>query len=150
MTDRDHSLQDAFDRHRRGEAPPPDTEGDPEAAAYQLVYSALEEEPDGDLPNDFAVRVANQVGLTTDPVVSVAELLLLLAALAGFGAAAVASPSVFGTLLEGMEALLRTVQRVSSSFRLDILLATSFVLGLTLLVDWFLRHWRPVRRSFST
>ncbi len=149
MTDRDRSLQEAFNRHLRGDGPPPDTEGDPEAAAYQKVYAALHEEPTGDLPNNFAEQVANRVGLTPEPVVSVAELLLLLFALAGFGAAVVTNPSLLGTLLEGLDALSRTVQQVSVSFRLDVLLATGFVFVLTLLFDRLLSQWRPAPRAFS-
>lgn len=150
MTDRDQSLQDAFDRHLRGEGSPPDTESDPEAAAYQKVYATLNEEPNGDLPNDFAERVAERVGLSAEPVVSVAELLLLLLALAGFGAALVTNPSLPALFLESLGVLSRTVQRLSVSFRLDVVLAASFVLGLTLLVDSFLAHWQPTRRAFST
>lgn len=150
MTDRDQSLQEAFDRHLRGDGPPPDTEGDPEASAYQLVYAALNEEPEGDLPNNFAERVADRVGISAEPVVTGAEILLLFLAVAGFGAALVAFPSVLITLLDSLHALLLAVQDVSSAVRLDVVLATGFVLVLTLLFDSFLRHWRPARRAFST
>lgn len=150
MTDRDQSLQEAFDRHLRGDGPVPDTQGDPEAAAYQRVYAALREEPDGDLPNNFAEQVANRVGLSSEPVVSVAELLLLLVALAGFGAAVVTNPSLLAALLEGVDALSRTVQQVSVSVRLDVLFATGFVLVLTVLFDRFLSQWHLAPRAVST
>jgi hypothetical protein len=39
MTDRDRDLQDAFDRAVRGEGAPPDTDHDPEAAAYEVVHT---------------------------------------------------------------------------------------------------------------
>lgn len=150
MTDRDHSLQDAFDRHLRGDAPPPDTNGDPEATAYKAVYAALNEEPEGDLPDDFAERVADRAGLTAEPVVSWAELLLLLLAISGFGAILVTSPSVLGTLQESLHILLRPLERLAASIRLDVLLATGLVLALTIAFDSLLPRWRPTRRAFST
>lgn len=150
MTDRDRSLQEAFDRHLRGEGPLPDAEADPDAAAYQLVYAALNEEPEGELPNDFAERVANRVGLTTEPIVTGSELFLLVLTLAGLAAAVAFSPSLVGTLMDGLGSLTRIVEQASASLRLDVLLATGFVLVLTLLFDSLLSHWRPVRRAFST
>lgn len=150
MNDRDQSLQDAFDRHLRGEGPPPETDDDPEAAAYQMVFAALSEEPEGDLPDDFAERVADRVGLSSEPAVAWADLLLLLLALAGFGGTLVAFPTVLGVLTESAQVTLRLIQVASSTLRFDVILAVGLVLAVTLAFDTLLSRWRPARRALST
>mgnify|MGYP006279765539 CR=1 FL=1 len=146
MTDRDQQLQDAFDRHLRGDAPPPDTT-DPEAAAYQQVYAVLGEPPDGDLPDDFAEGVADRVGIGTAPTTSWVEIVLLFLAVAGLGTGLVMLPSLTGTLYESLYTTLRAFNQLSSTLRLDIVGAAGLVLLLTLVADALWTHEPPLRRA---
>lgn len=143
MTDRDRDLQDAFDRHLRGEGPPPETNDDPEAAAYELVYATLNEEPEGDLPDNFAEQVTERVGLTPEPAIGWIEGVLVLLIIAGAGAGLVWMPPTVAGLQQSLGELLMAIQDVSTAVRLDVILASLLVLLLTLGFDAFLRYVRP-------
>ncbi|MFP4228281.1 MAG: hypothetical protein ACLFTE_05565, partial [Salinivenus sp.] len=130
MTDRDRHLQDAFDRHLRGDGPPPDTD-DPEAAAYHHVYAVLGEAPEGDLPEEFAEQVADRVGLAPAPAIPWIEIVLLFLVVAGLGTGLVMLPSLAGPLQESLQVGLRAVHRLSTGLRLDVLGAVVLVLVLT-------------------
>lgn len=146
MTDRDQSLQDAFDRYFQGDGSRPDTD-DPDAAAYQMVFDALHEEPEGDLPDDFAERLADRVGVGAEPSIVWADVLLLFLAVAGIGATLVAMPSVSTILNETVWVIVRSVQDLSASVRLDVIAAVGLVLALTLGLDALLRRGRRLRRA---
>jgi hypothetical protein len=146
MTDRDHSLQDDFDRHFRGNGAPPDTD-DPDAAAYATVFAALHEEPEGDLPDDFAEQVADRVGVGTEPAIAWSDVLLLFLAVAGLGATLVVMPSTSTLLDTTVWTILRSVQDLSGSVRLDVVAAAGLVLALTLGLDRLIDRRRPLRRA---
>jgi hypothetical protein len=150
MTDRNHSLQDEFDRHFRGDGPPPDTD-DPEAAAYQVVFSVLEEEPEGDLPDDFAEQVADRVGVGTEPAIAWSDVLLLFLLVAGLGTALVFLPASFlATAQEMVAPIGRAAETLASAVRLDVVAAVGLVLALTAGLDRLLEGWVPRRRLPST
>jgi len=149
MTPPNDDLQDDFDRYFRGDGPPPETD-DPEAAAYQVVFSVLEEEPEGDLPDDFAEQVADRVGVETDPAWAWSDLLLLLLVVAGTGATVAVVPSSFFTAFRDTAATLgRTLDTLSSVVRLDVVVAVGLVLALTAGIDRLLAGWVPRRRAPS-
>jgi hypothetical protein len=143
MTDRDRHLQDAFDRHLRGEGPPPTTDDDPEAAAYEAVYAALGEAPEGDLPDCFATDVADRVGLARDPGMGWAEILLLLLIIAGAGAGLVWMPPTLAGIQQTLGEVVVLFQDLSRTVRLDIILASVLVLLLTIGLDAFFKRLRP-------
>ena len=147
MTDRDQSLQDAFDRHLRGEGPPPRVDDDPEAAAYQHVYAVLGEAPEGELPDDFAEHVADRVGLGTAPAPSWVEILLLFLLVAGLGTGLVMLSSLTGPLQESLQVGLRTVERLSTVLRVDVVGAAGLVLLLTLALDALWQQWPRLRQA---
>jgi len=147
MTDHDHSLQDDFDRHFRGNSAPPETENDPDAAAYATVFAALQEEPEGDLSPDFAEQVADRVGVGTEPAIAWSDILLLFLAVAGLGATLVVLPSASTLLDTTVWTILRSVQDLSAYVRLDVIAAIGLVLALTLGLDRLLGNWRPPRRA---
>jgi hypothetical protein len=149
MTDRNQSLQDAFDRHFRGDGSPPDPD-DPDAAAYQMVFEALHEEPEGDLPDDFAEQVADRVGVGTEPSIIWGDVLLLFLAVAGLGATLVVLPSVSTILDETVWTILHAMQDLSTYVRLDVIGAIGLALALTVGLDSLLRRWRPLRRAPTT
>lgn len=148
MTDPNHSLQDEFDRHFRGDGPPPECD-DPEAAAYHVVFSALQEEPEGDLPDDFAEQVADRVGVGREPALAWTDVLLLCLAAASLGTAAVLMPSSLAPLWESLVLVPDAVQTLSTYVRLDVLVAVGLVLMLTLGLDALLVRWTPLRRAPS-
>ena len=143
MTDRDRDLQDAFDRHLRGEGPPPTTDDDPEAAAYEAVYAALSEAPEGSLPDTFADEVATRVGLAPDPGMGWAEILLLLLIIAGAGAGLVWMPPTLAGVQQTLGEFAALFQDLSRTVRLDIILASVLVLLLTIGLDAFFKRLRP-------
>ena len=142
MTDRDQDLQDAFDRAVRGEGAPPDTDHDPEAAAYEAVYAALGAEPEGGLPDDFAERVTARVGLTPEPRMGWAEILLLFLLIAGAGAGLVWMPPSVAGLPQRFGEGLRALWDLSGRLRVDVIVASALVLLATLGLDAFLRRFR--------
>lgn len=145
MTDR--TLQDEFDRYYRENGARPPTEGDPEAAAYRTVFAALHEEPEGNLPDDFAERVADRVGLQSEPIIAWSDVILLLLAVFGLGAAVVVMPSLFTVLHDTAGVLLQSLQELSTYVRLDVVGAATLVFALTLGFDALLRRWQPLRRA---
>lgn len=149
MNDRDHSLQDEFDRYFRGDGSAPDTTEDLDAAAYQTVFAALEEEPEGSLPDDFAHQVADRAGVGVERSLAWTDILLFVVAVSGLGATLVVMPSVATVLDETVWVLLRSLRSLSTSIRLDVVGAAGLVLALTLGLDSMLRHWRPLRRAPS-
>lgn len=145
MTDPNHSLQDEFDRHFRGDGPPPDTD-DPEAAAYHVVFSALHEEPEGDLPEDFAEQVADRVAAAREPAFAWTDVVLLFLVVAGLGAAVVLMPSSLSSLWETVDLITEPLQTLSTYLRLDVLVAVGLVLAATLGLDALLARWTPLHR----
>ena len=150
MTDRNHSLQDEFDRHFRGDGPPPPTDGDPEAAAYEVVFSVLEEEPEGDLPDDFGEQVADRIGVGTEPSIAWSDVVLLFLLVAGLCTTIVLMPSSFAALRDTMGLIGQSVQSLSTYVRLDVVAAVGLVLALTVGVDQLLKDWSPPRHAPST
>ncbi len=150
MNNRDQSLQDEFDRYFRGDGSPPETENDPDAAAYQMVFEALHEEPEGDLPNDFAEQVADRVGVGTEPSIVWSDVLLLFLAVAGLGATLVMMPSTSALLDKTVWAILRSVQDLSTYVRLDVIGAVGLVLALTVGADTLLKRWPRLRPAPTT
>lgn len=146
MTDHDHELQDAFDRHLRGEGPPPDTEDDPEAAAYEAVYAALGTPPEGDLPAQFAEQVADRVDLRPAPAFSIWEIVTLFLLIAAVGGSLVALPSVTVPLRDNFVSLLHVALDLSYLIRVDVLGAAGLVLALTVAVDAVVRCLKTHRR----
>jgi hypothetical protein len=146
MTDCDRSLQDEFDRHFRGDGPPPDTD-DREAAAYQAVFAALHEEPEGNLSDDFAEQVADRVGLQPEPAIVWSDVLLLFLAVAALGATLVLMPSVQTIFQETVWVVVRSLDNLSAYVRLDVVAASGLALALTLGLDALFRRWRPLRRA---
>jgi hypothetical protein len=149
MTDRDRDLQDAFDRHLRGDAPPPETDDDPEAAAYAAVYATLSEEPEGDLPDDFTEQVANRAGFTPEPGMGWAEILLLFLLIAGAGAGLVLMPPTLAGVKQSVGDLLMSLQDLSGTVRLDVILASALVLILTAGFDFLLNRLRPGHHTMT-
>lgn len=149
MTNRDRDLQDAFDRYLRGDGPPPETDEDPEAAAYEAVYAALGEEPEGDLPDDFAEQVAHRAGVAPASGVNWAEILLLFLLIAGAGAGLVLMPPTLAGVQQSVGDLLLALQDLSSVVRVDIILAGTLVLLLTIGLDVLFRHVRPGRHTLT-
>lgn len=147
MNDRDQFLQDEFDRHFRGNGSPPDTENDPEAAAYEMVFSALQEEPDGDLPDDFAEQVADRAGVRTAPSIVWGDVVLLFLAIAGLGATLVVMPSVSTVFQETIGVIGRSLRTLSAHIRVDIVAAAGLVLIVTLGLDALLSRWPSLRRA---
>jgi hypothetical protein len=150
MNDRDHSLQDEFDRYFRGDGSLPDTENDPDAAAYQMVFEALHEEPEGELPDDFAEQVADRMGVGTEPAIAWSDIVLLFLAVAALGATLVMMPSVSTVLDKTVWAILRSVQDLSTYVRLDVVGAVGVVLVLTVGVDSLLKRWPRLRPAPTT
>jgi len=147
MTHRDRDLQDAFDRHLRGDGPPPETDDDPEAAAYEAVYATLSEEPEGNLPDDFAEQVADRAGFAPEPGASWAEILLLFLLIAGAGAGLVLMPPTLAGIQQSVGDLLLALQDLSGTVRVDIILASALVLLLTIGFDVLFRRLRPGHRT---
>ena len=147
MTNRDRELQNAFDRHLRGDGPPPETDGDPEAAAYEAVYAGLEEVPEGELPNDFAQRVADRVDMAPESGMGWAEILLLFLLVAGAGAGLVLMPPTLAGMQQSLGTLLLSFQDLSEAVRIDIIVASTLVLILTIGLDALLRRLRMGPRS---
>jgi len=150
MTNRDRDLQHAFDRHLRGDGPPPNVDDDPEVAAYRQVYAVLGEAPEGDLPSNFAEQVADRVSLGTEPATSWAEIVLLFVLVAGLGTGLVLLPSAATPLQDGLSVTLRAVERLSTVVRLDVIGAVGLVLALTLLVDAVVSRLPSLRRAPTT
>jgi hypothetical protein len=149
MTNRDRDLQDAFDRHLRDDGPPPETEDDPEAAAYEAVYATLGEAPEGDLPNDFAEQVADRAGFAPEPGASWAEILLLFLLIAGAGAGLVLMPPTLAGVQQSVGDLLLSLQDVSGRVRVDVIVASTLVLLLTIGFDALLNRLRPGHHTLT-
>ncbi len=149
MTNRDRDLQEAFDRHLQGDVPPPETDDDPEVAAYEVVYATLNEEPEGDLSDDFAERVADRVGLSPEPGMGWAEILLLLLIIAGAGAGLVWAPPTLAGLQQSVGRLLMSLQDVSSAVRLDVIFASALALIFTIGFDALFNRLRSGHHSLT-
>ena len=150
MTDRDRDLQNAFDRHLNGEGPPPETDDDPEAAAYEAVYATLNEEPQGRaLPNDFAEQVADRAGFAPESGMNWAEILLLFLLIAGAGAGLVLMPPTLAGIQQSIGDLLLSLQDLSGMVRLDVILASALVLILTIGFDALLNRLRPGHHTLT-
>ena len=149
MTHRDRDLQDAFDRHLRGDGPPPETDNDPEAAAYEAVYATLSEEPEGTLPDDFAEQVADRAGFAPEPGASWAEILLLFLLIAGAGAGLVLMPPTLAGIQQSVGDLLLALQDLSGTVRIDIILASALVLLLTIGFDLLFHRLRPGHHTMT-
>lgn len=149
MTNRDRDLQDAFDQHLRGDGPPPETDEDPEAAAYEAVYATLGEEPEGDLPDDFAEQVADRAGFAPEPGAGWAEILLLFLLIAGAGAGLVLMPPTLAGVQQSVGDLLLGLQDLSSAVRVDIILGSALVLLLTIGFDVLLNRLRPGHHTLT-
>jgi hypothetical protein len=150
MTNHDRDLQDTFDRHLRGEGSPPETDDDPEAKAYEVVYATLNEEPEGkELPNDFAERVADRAGFAPESGMNWAEILLLFLLIAGAGAGLVLMPPTLAGVQQSVGDLLLSLQDISGRVRLDVILASVLVLILTAGFDFLLNRLRPGRHTMT-
>lgn len=150
MTDSDESLQDRIERHVRGDASMADMEDDPDAAAYETVFSALEEEPEGTLPEDFSARVANRVGLGPEPVLRWIDLLPLVLAVVALPLLHTIYPAATAPLSESVDVLIRGTQALSEHVRLDVLAATTLVFLLTVAIDAVVSRLPSLERVPST
>jgi len=83
----------------------------------------------------------------TEPSIAWIDVVLLFFAVAGLGATLVVMPSVSTTLNETVWVILRPVQDLSASLRLDVIAAVGLVLILTVGLDSLLGRWRPPRRA---
>ena len=102
---------------------------------------------EGELPDGFAGQVADRVGVGTEPSIAWIDVVLLFFAVAGLGATLAVMPSVSTTLNETVWVILRPVQDLSASLRLDVIAAVGLVLILTVGLDSLLGRWRPPRRA---
>lgn len=150
MTDKE--LQDFLDQlGPRGarEASRPDTEdGDLDFRAYQLLYDALEDEPEGALPPNFAQQVANRV-MPAHALESAAErfpwlewVLPPVVLVAAFVATFLLLPTATQTGAESLQLLLDPMQQIWTTLRLDIVLSAG---GTLLLIGLFDRLFRRTR-----
>lgn len=157
MTDKE--LQDVLDQLGLGGARearrPDDTDDrDTDFRAYQLLYDALEEEPDGTLPPHFAQQVVDRV-MPAHALESVAErypwiewVLPPLVLVAAFVATFLLLPTATQTGAESLQRLIEPMQVIWTTLRLDLVLAAG---GTLLLVGLFDRLFRRARiRSLIT
>ncbi len=139
----DHELQDLLDRIERDDATEsvPDAVADsPDLRAYQMLYQALGEEPDGELSPDFAERVADRVMPAPEAerfpwLEWIAPPMALIVA---FIATMLMIPTVLQTGAAALELMLDPLQTAWSTYRLDIMLAVGAILLLVDGIDRFL------------
>ena len=155
----DQELQDLLDRLARGEEEPADTpnlesEDGADWKAYRLLYAALEEEPEGSLPPDFAQQVANRV-MPAEALGTAAErfpwlewVLPPLVLVVAFVVTLLLMPTVSQAGAEAMQLLLNPLASLWTQLRLDIALTAGAALLLISFVDRFvLRTW--FRKGFA-
>lgn len=139
MTDRE--LQDLLDRLAReggepADAPEPDVEDHADWKAYQVLYAALEEEPDGTLPPDFAEQVADRVMPATAPATAKEQfpwlewILPPLALVAAFVATLLLMPALSPMGAAAVQQIVEPFSTLQTTLRLDI----AFTAGAALLV----------------
>lgn len=145
MTNHDRDLQEAFDRHLRGEGPPPETDDDPEAAAYEVVYATLGQEPEGDLPDDFAEQVADRVEVSSEPAMGWGEIFLLFLVIASAGAGLVWMPPTLAGVQQSLGDILMSLQDLRGTLRFDVIVASTLVLILTIGLDALLYRLRSTQ-----
>ena len=152
----DQELQDVLDRLGRdggapaGHAPDASVPDDDarDLNAYRTLYAALADEPDGDLPRDFAQRVADRV-MPAEALSTAAERfpwlewvlppLLLVAALV---ATLLLMPTVSQSGAQAMQLVLNPLASLWTQLRLDIALTAGTALLVISFVDRFvLRNW---------
>ncbi len=146
MTDRE--LQDLLDRLARGDGEPADAPAPEDAAdwkAYRLIYAALEEEPAGDLPGDFAERVADRVmppAAATERIPWLEWMLPPLVLIAAFVATLLLMPAVAQTGAEALQLVVDPLSSLWTQFRLDLVLTAGAALLLISFVDRFVLQQR--------
>jgi hypothetical protein len=152
----DQELQDLLDRLGRDGGAPANTTSDAsvpndkerDLKAYRLLYAALEDEPDGDLPSDFAQQVANRV-MPAEALSTAAErfpwlewVLPPLLLVAAFVATLLLMPTVSQSGAQAMQLVLNPLASLWIQLRLDIALMAGTALLVISFVDRFvLRNW---------
>ena len=148
----DQELQDVLDRlgTQHGDANkaavPDDQERD--LKAYRMVFAALEDEPEGTLPRNFAQQVADRV-MPAEALSTAAErfpwlewVLPPLLLVAAFVATLLLMPTVSQSGAEAMRLLLDPLASLWVQLRLDIALVAGSALLIISFVDRFvLRTW---------
>ncbi len=148
----DQELQDVLDRlgTQHGDANkaavPDDQERD--LRAYRMVFAALEDEPEGTLPRNFAQQVADRV-MPAEALSTAAErfpwlewVLPPLLLVAAFVATLLLMPTVSQSGAEAMRLLLDPLASLWVQLRLDIALVAGSALLIISFVDRFvLRTW---------
>jgi hypothetical protein len=155
----DQELQDLLDRLGAHDDAPDEAAVPDEKArdlnAYRMVYAALEDEPDGALPRNFAQQVANRV-MPAEVLSTAAErfpwlewVLPPLLLVAAFVATLLLMPTVSQSGAEAIQLLLNPLASLWTQLRLDIALVAGSALLVISFVDRFLlRTW--FRRGLMT
>ena len=147
----DQELQDLLDRLARGDREPAASVSDEDKTdlkADRMLYAALEDEPDGSLPSDFARQVVDRV-MPAEALGSVAErfpwlewMLPPLLLIGAFIATLLLMPTVSQTGAEALQLLLNPLTTLWIQLRLDIALTAGAALLVISFVDRFvLRTW---------
>lgn len=150
MTDRE--LQDLLDRIAREEdaeaSIPDEVSASKDFRAYQLLYEALEDEPDVDLSPDFAERVADRVmpapeaAEATERFPWLEWVLPPVALVAAFILTLIALPTVLQSGATALELVLDPLRTAWTTFRLDLVLTVGVILLLVNGIDRFIVHPR--------
>lgn len=141
----DHELQDLLDRIERKDAsePIPDDVADsPDLRAYQMLYQALGDEPDGELSPDFAERVADRVMPAPERIPWLEWIAPPMALIVAFIATLLMIPTVLQTGAAALELMLDPVRTAWTTYRLDLVLSVGAILLLVNGIDRFIVHSR--------
>lgn len=154
----DQELQDLLDRldadggaaATPGADVPDKTQRD--LHAYRMVYAALEDEPDGTLPPDFAERVADRVipAPATERLPWLETILPPLALVAAFVATLLLMPTVSQAGANALQLLLEPLAALNDTVRLDIALVAGTALLVISFVDRFVLHPWAQRGAATT
>lgn len=149
----DQELQDFLDRLGRDSSAPAEDASVPnddarDLNAYRTLYAALADEPDGDLPRDFAQRVAHRV-MPAEALSTAAErfpwlewVLPPLLLVAAFVATLLLMPTVSQSGMQAVQLVLNPLASLWVQLRLDIALMAGTALLVISFIDRFvLRTW---------
>lgn len=140
MTDQElQDLLDRLDREETNEPIPDEVADSSDFRAYQILYEALDDEPEGDLSPDFAERVADRVMPTpeTERIPWLEWIAPPLALIAAFIATMLLIPTVMQTGATALELVLDPLRTAWTTFRLDLVLAVGVILLLVNGLDRF-------------
>lgn len=155
----DQELQDLLDRLGAHDGDADETavpdEQERDLKAYQMVYAALNDEPEGSLPSNFAQQVVDRV-MPAEALSTIAErfpwlewVLPPLLLVAAFVVTLLLMPTVSQSGAAAMQLLLNPLAALWKQLRLDIALVAGSALLVVSFVDRFvLRTW--FRRGLLT